>query len=303
MIKYILIKIPKYILKKRLDKILSYLLPKYSRSYIKKLIIKNKVTSNLNLLNKPSKKIFKKILIKITFINKKKIIKYKNIKLNILYEDKYLLIINKPYNLVVHPGFKNLNKTLINSLLNYNNFLIFVYRLGLIHRLDKDTSGIILITKTILSRKLLINVFKYHKIYKEYEGIVIGKILNNGLINANISRYIKNKIKMNVNIYGKNAITYYKIIKIFNKYTRIKILIKTGRTHQIRIHMLYINYPILGDQKYNFKKKKNDFLILKKIKRQILHACCINFYHPIFGYNIVCFSKIPLDILNLINSI
>ncbi|WMC20199.1 MAG: RluA family pseudouridine synthase [Enterobacteriaceae bacterium PSpyr] len=301
MIKYILIKLPQYILKKRLDKILSFFLPKYSRSYIKKLIIKNKVTSNLKLLNKPSIKIFKRILIKITFINKKKITKYKNIKLNILYEDKYLLIINKPHNLVVQPGFKNLNKTLINCLLNYNNFLIFIYRLGLIHRLDKNTSGIILITKTILSRKLFINMFKYHKIYKEYESIVIGKILNNGFINANISRSKKKKIKMNININGKNAITYYKIIKIFNKYTRIKIIIKTGRTHQIRVHMLYINYPILGDKKYNIKKKK--FLFFKKIKRQILHACCINFYHPIFGYNIICFSKIPLDILNLINII
>ncbi|XZR53146.1 MAG: RluA family pseudouridine synthase [Enterobacteriaceae bacterium] len=303
--KYILVKIPNYILKKRLDKILSFLLPKYSRSYIKKLIINNKVKSNFKLLNKPNTKIFKKILVKIILTKKKKKIKSENIKLNILYEDKYLLIINKKSNFVVHPGYNNFTHTLINALIYYNKTLIFIYRLGIIHRLDKDTSGLIIITKTLLTRKLLINSLKYHKIYKEYEGIVLGKIKNNGFINANISRNKKNRVKMNINKNGKNAISYYKIINTFKKYTRIKILIKTGRTHQIRIHMLYINHPILFDKKY--KKKNVNFIFNKyifiKTKRQILHSCFLNFYHPIFGFNINCFSKIPLDILNLINII
>ncbi|WMC18804.1 MAG: RluA family pseudouridine synthase [Enterobacteriaceae bacterium PSpicST2] len=306
-IKYIIIKINKYFLKKRLDIILSSFLTQYSRSYIKKLIINNRVKSNSKLLNKPNKKIFNKILIKIKFIKKKKKIKSQKIKINILYEDKYLIIINKPNNFIIHPGYKNFKNTLINALLYYNNLLILIKRLGIVHRLDKDTSGLIIITKTLLTRKLIINAFKYHKIKKEYDGIVIGNIINNGYIKAKISRNIKNRIKMNININGKNAITYYKIIKNFKEYTRVKFFLKSGRTHQIRIHMLYINYPIIGDKKYNKIKKKNIIfkknIFLYKFNRQALHSCFLNFYHPIYGFNINCYSKIPLDILNLINKL
>ncbi|WGS66168.1 RluA family pseudouridine synthase [Enterobacteriaceae bacterium ET-AT1-13] len=299
-IKYIILQSNNYIIKKRLDKILSNNLLKYSRSYIKNLIINNKVKTNYKLLNKPNKKIFKKTLIKIIFKKKKKTIKYQKIKLNILYEDKYLIIINKPKNFVVHPGYKNLKNTLINALIYYNNFLILIKRLGIIHRLDKDTSGLIIITKTLLTRKLIINSLKYHKIKKEYKGIVNGNIINNGYINAKISRNIRNRIKMDINKKGKKAITYYKIDKKFNNYTKLKILIKTGKTHQIRIHMSYINHPLIGDKKYNkIKKKKNSI----KFNRQALHSYFLNFYHPIYGFILNCYSQIPLDILNLIKII
>ncbi|XZR52734.1 MAG: RluA family pseudouridine synthase [Enterobacteriaceae bacterium] len=302
-IKYILIKIKKKNIKKRIDKILSSILPKYSRSYIKNLIINNKIKINSKLIIKPNKKILKRAIIKIIFKKKKKIIKQKKIKLNILYEDKYLIIINKPNNFVIHPGYKNLKNTLINSLIYYNNFLILIKKLGIVHRLDKDTSGLIILTKTLLSRKLMINSFKYQKIKKKYYGIVTGNVINNGYINAKIKRDIKNRIKMNINKNGKKSITYYKIIKKFKHYTKLKILIKSGRTHQIRIHMLYINHPLINDKKYN----KNKNILYKKnipkniFNRHALHSYYLNFYHPIYGFNINCNSKIPLDILNLTN--
>ncbi|BFI91082.1 23S rRNA pseudouridine(1911/1915/1917) synthase RluD [Enterobacterales bacterium endosymbiont of Anomoneura mori] len=295
-----IIKINNIYLNKRLDKILSILLPNYSRTYIKKIILNNKVKSNFKIINNPKKKIIKKTLIEI-FLNKNiKKIKIQNIKLNILYEDKYILIINKPSNFIVHPGYKNYNNTLINSLLYYNIYLIFINRIGLVHRLDKDTSGLIIIAKTFLTKKLFLNMFKNHKIIKQYKTIVEGKININGIINIPILRNKYNRIKMNINKNGKNAITYFKVLKKIKNYTELKIQIKSGRTHQIRVHMLYIKHPIIGDKKYNLNKKsKKNFL--NKINKQILHAYLIDFYHPIYGFNIKCYLKNTFDIIKLIN--
>ncbi|WP_246208940.1 RluA family pseudouridine synthase [Enterobacteriaceae endosymbiont of Donacia vulgaris] len=234
--------------------------------------------------------------------------KAQNLNLNIVYDDKYVLVINKPTNLVVHPANKNQNNTLFNSLLYYYPDLRDIPRAGIIHRLDKNTTGLMIIAKNMNSYLFLKKELKNHNIIREYEAIVYGIIKTNGIINYPIKRiYKKHNIYMQINSLGKKAITKYFIKNIFENHTHLRIRLHTGRTHQIRVHLSYINHSIVGDPVYkkfqniclikNFYKKK----INKIIQRQALHACYLKFMHPFFNINIKLFSILPNDINNLIN--
>ncbi len=305
--KYIYIKIKNTLKNKRLDINIKYLIKKYSRNKIINLIKNKNVYVNNKIITKPSKKINKNDLIKI-FI---KIIKNKYIALNKIlfkkiYEDKYLLIINKNKNTVIHPGYGNKNNTIMNSLMFYYKSNKILPRYGIIHRLDKDTTGIILVAKNILSYLKLKNYIKKKKIIRIYKTIVYGIINNNGIIKKSISRNKYNRTRMCINKKGKKAITYYNVIETFSFCTLLKIKLITGRTHQIRVHMNYINHPIVGEKIYtnkNIKKykiSKNINILIKKLDRQALHASRIKFKHPINNNLIKIDSKIPNDILNLI---
>nr|WP_281351804.1 RluA family pseudouridine synthase [Enterobacteriaceae endosymbiont of Donacia sparganii] len=239
----------------------------------------------------------------------KKQIKWKaqNIFLNVVYDDKYVLVINKTSNLVVHPANKNMNNTIFNSLLYNYPYLRDVPRAGIIHRLDKNTTGLMIIAKNIDVYMFLKNELKKHNIIREYEAIVNGIIKKNDIINYPIKRiYKKKNIYMDVHPLGKKAITKYFIKNIFKNYTHLRIQLKTGRTHQIRVHLSYIKHSIVGDPVYN--KYQNIFLINnfykksinKIIQRQALHACYLKFIHPFYKINIKLYSKLPNDINNLI---
>ncbi|WP_232817394.1 RluA family pseudouridine synthase [Candidatus Annandia adelgestsuga] len=218
---------------------------------------------------------------------------------------------DKQKNLVVHPGFGNLSKTMFNAILYHFPDNASLEKAGLIHRLDKDTTGLIIIARNMLSMFFLKKEIKFKKIIKKYEAIVIGNIKKNNIINKPILRdkIIKNKMSINKN--GKIAITKYKILEKFNNYTHIIINLKTGRTHQIRIHMASCNYPLLGDKLYNKKKKKYyknmKKIYKKKIKKIInfprpaLHSTIIKFKHPNKKKNIKITSKLPKDMSIIIN--
>ncbi|WP_246208895.1 RluA family pseudouridine synthase [Enterobacteriaceae endosymbiont of Donacia simplex] len=234
--------------------------------------------------------------------------KAQNLHLNIVYNDKYILVINKTTNLVVHPANKNQNNTLFNSLLYYYPYLRDIPRAGIIHRLDKNTTGLMIIAKNMNSYLFLKKELKNHNIIREYEAIVNGIIENNGIINYPIKRiYKKHNIYMQINVLGKKAITKYFVKDIFKAHTYLRIRLQTGRTHQIRVHLSYINHSIVGDPVY--KKSQNTSLInnfYKKkineiIQRQALHACYLKFMHPFFNINIKLYSILPNDINNLIN--
>lgn len=225
-------------------------------------------------------------------------LKGEDIPLNIKYEDEDLLVISKDQNMVVHPGAGNSNNTLVNALIYRYPQIVNVgdeERPGIVHRLDKDTSGLMMVAKTQRAYESLVNQFKDSLIEKKYLAIVEGKIESEIYIDEPIGRDQRNRIKFTVtNINSKEARTLLKPIKIFDNYTLVDIKLETGRTHQIRVHMRYIGHPILGDLIYG---NKNKF----KIDKQMLHSYSLTFNHPFTNQKIKIIDDFPERFENFLN--
>ncbi len=297
----------KNIYQNRLDKILAKLMNHYSRTKIQFFIKNKQVKINGIITTLQNFKLIGNEAIEVKLIeNNKKGIDITNIPLDILYEDDYLLIINKPYNLVVHPGTKNNSKTMLNSLLYYYPQLIKLPRAGIIHRLDKDTTGLIIVAKNIYTYIKLKKLLKMKNIIREYEAIVVGNMISGGTVNKPIARSVKKFNLMNVSTSGKLAITHYFILERFRYHTRIRLRLDTGRTHQIRVHMAWINFPIVGDRLYGkFFHKSTKFskalnYELSVFNRQALHAIFLTFLHPISKVQVSFYAPIPEDMNQLI---
>ncbi|WP_367675981.1 RluA family pseudouridine synthase [Buchnera aphidicola] len=229
-----------------------------------------------------------------------------NIALNIIYEDNNILIINKPVGLVIHPSCGNINGTLLNALLYYNADLNSIPRSGIIHRLDKNTTGLMVIAKDLYSYEKLVFLLRKREIIREYDALVFGRIVSGGTINYPIMRHIKKRICMMAHMSGKISITHYKIIKKLKYYTHLRIRIETGRTHQIRVHMLHIRHPILGDPLYKTRNhipqgiSRKYFEKIRLFSRQALHASKISFFHPITNKYMNFKIPLSLDMLKII---
>jgi 23S rRNA pseudouridine1911/1915/1917 synthase len=309
---------------KRLDVFLAKNINEFTRSFIKKIIEHDQVKLNSKVLNSPSTKVKYKDQIIINVIeSNEKSIKPKKIKLDIVYEDNDILIINKPKGMVVHPGAGNYEKTLVNALLfKYKKNLSNIngpLRPGIVHRIDKETSGLLVIAKNNLAHANLGQQFSNHTIERKYLCLAWGVIRPlNGRINTLISRDKKNRQLMTVSdINGKRAITNYKTLKVFNikdipKISLLECKLETGRTHQIRVHLKYKGTSLLGDKQYGkknikFKKINNDFFIkLNKLSGQVLHAQTLEFIHPSKRKRVGFKSKLPLDfkkMLDLLNNL
>ncbi|WP_159714615.1 23S rRNA pseudouridine(1911/1915/1917) synthase RluD [Blochmannia endosymbiont of Camponotus nipponensis] len=294
---------------KRLDCVLSELLANYSRSQIKHWILSKKVNVNNQTVILPKKKMIGGEFIQIkNVINVNNSIVPQDIPLNIVYEDNDILVINKARNMVVHPGAGNFSGTVLNALLYKYPSIRKVFRAGIVQRLDKDTTGLMVIAKNVIAYYSLLQLFKKRKIIKEYEAVVLGNFLHKeGTVDEPIKRHAIHRTRMAVNPMGKSAITHYSIIESFNMYTRIRIRLETGRTHQIRVHMAYINHPLLGDQKYGklmcFNKGAPDELnnYLHAFNRQALHATTLQLHHPITKVKMQWDIPLPKDIKKLIN--
>ena len=283
---------------KRLDVYLTENLNEFTRSFLKKLIENNQVKlNNLELLSPSAKIKYKdRISINITLKNDQKIVP-KKIKLNVIYEDKDILIINKPKGMVVHPGAANYDNTLVNALLfKYKKNLSDIngaLRPGIVHRIDKETSGLLVIAKNNFAHSNLSDQFSKHSIKRKYLCLAWGVVRPlNGKISTLITRDKKNRQLMTVSdVNGKKAITNYKTIKVFdiNNIPKISLLeceLETGRTHQIRVHLKYKGTSLLGDKQYGrkiikFKKINDEFFVkLSKLTGQALHAKTLEFSHP-----------------------
>lgn len=282
--------------KKRIDKFLSEEFPELSRSYIHKLIEKKFVSVNEKETSK-NYKLNEKDIVEINIPNPEPCeVTAENIPLNIVYEDSDLLIVNKPKDMVVHPAAGNTSGTLVNALLYHckDNLsgINGVLRPGIVHRIDKDTSGLLIVAKNDNSHKFLAEQIKNHSFTREYQAIVIGKLKNQkGTIETHIGRHKTNRKKMAVvpPISGKKAITHYEVLEEFSGYSHIRLKLETGRTHQIRVHMAYLGHPILGDEIYG-SAKQNPF---KFLKGQCLHAKKIGFIHPSALKYVEFDSKLP----------
>tara|TARA_Y100001949_G_C15979736_1_gene327836 strand:- start:1273 stop:2217 length:945 start_codon:yes stop_codon:yes gene_type:complete len=298
--------IPEKFKGKRLDLALSKLFPEHSRSRIQSWIKAGKVEVN-NSKYKQRNVVNSGDIIKIN-TTLKSIDKHQaeHIGLDVIHEDKAIIILNKPAGLVVHPGAGNQKHTLVNALLHFDEKLDVLPRAGIIHRLDKDTTGIMIIARTIESYTYLVNELQKRNIKRNYKAVICGQLVAGGVIENKIGRHPVHRTKMAVTDKGKLATTHYRIIKKFQHYTYLDIQLGTGRTHQIRVHMNNEKHPIIGDPLYGkntFIKKGIDASLrefIKNFKRQALHAYNLEFTHPISKKIISLKAELPDDMNNLI---
>ena len=276
----------------RLDKILSRLDDDLSRTMIQKLLEDKKILVN-GKVEKASYKTKVGDILEVEEIEAKEIkLKAQDIPLDVIYEDEDIIVINKAKGMVVHPANGNPDGTLVNAVMNIcKDSLSGIggeIRPGIVHRLDKDTSGLIIVAKNDKAHINLSEQIKNREITKKYVALVRGVIKeNHATIDMPIGRSSKDRKKMAVRKDGKNAVTHFEVIKRYNGYTLLDIKIDTGRTHQIRVHLVEIGYPVVGDEVYS--NGKNPF----GVKGQMLHAKSLEFKHPITGKNMKLEAPIP----------
>ena len=281
--------VPESLAGNRLDQIAAKLFPEYSRARLQSLIKEGKLLVN----GKESRAKDRLILgdqIAVTVEPQKPLDhQAEPIPLNIVYEDDALLIINKDAGRVVHPAAGNRSGTILNGLLHLIPDLKTIPRAGIVHRLDKDTTGIMVVAKTSGSYASLVNQLTQRTIKREYEAVVVGVLTGGGVVNAPIGRHPVHRKKQAVNEAGKEAITHYRIISRYRSHTHVQLNLETGRTHQIRVHMAHINHRLVGDPLYGGRlqmpvaSSPGLTNILQNFKRQALHAKSLTFMHPETG--------------------
>ena len=289
-----------------------------SRTRIKNLILKKKLTLNNEIINTPSKKVSEGDIISLEIPKPREAsLKPYNFKLEIIYEDDDLLVINKPAGIIMHPGAGNYDETIVNALVHYNkNSLSTIgdeLRPGIVHRIDKDTSGLVVIAKNNETHENLSLQFSKHSIVRIYQLLIWGKLRpSSGKIDTLITRSSKNRQMMEVSSSkGKRAITNYKTIEVYENnntptLSLVECRLETGRTHQIRVHMTHKGNSIMGDGKYKkkYKKLKNIDTSLEKLiyklDRQFLHAKTLGFVHPKTQEEMIFSSVLPLELENIV---
>ncbi|ATM96993.1 23S rRNA pseudouridine synthase D [Yersinia frederiksenii] len=294
----------------RLDQALAELFPDYSRSRIKEWILDDRVTVDGKKINKPKEKVLGGELVAIDAqIEEDARWAPQDIPLDIVYEDNDILVINKPRGLVVHPGAGNPDGTVLNALLHYYPKIMDVPRAGIVHRLDKDTTGLMVVAKTVPAQTRLVEALQAREITREYEAVAIGNMTAGGRVDEPISRHSTKRTHMAVHPMGKPATTHYRIMEHFRAHTRLRLRLETGRTHQIRVHMSHINHPLVGDQLYGGRPRpprgaSDSFIsILRGFDRQALHATMLRLYHPISGIQMEWHAALPEDMVELINAL
>jgi 23S rRNA pseudouridine1911/1915/1917 synthase len=231
------------------------------------------------------------------------------IPLEIVYEDGELLVINKPPGLVVHPGAGNPEGTLLNALLNHAPKLAALPRAGIVHRLDKDTSGLMVVAKTEPARQHLIAQLQEHSVEREYLAIVNGVMVAGGTIDVPIGRHRTQRTRMAVSSQGKAAVSHYRVMKKYRAHTLVQVKLESGRTHQIRVHMAHLNYPVVGDPVYGGRLKipsgASERLkdVLRGFRRQALHALKLSLTHPGTGKRVQWATSVPQDMSELMEAL
>lgn len=294
----------------RLDQTLAELFPDYSRSRLKTWIEDNLVQLNGVVQNIPRSKVYGgeqvSIIVDVEDENR---FEPENIPLNIVYEDDDILVINKPKNLVVHPGAGNPKGTVLNALLYHYPPIAEVPRAGIVHRLDKDTTGLMVVAKTIPAQTQLVRALQKRRVTREYEAIAFGIMTQGGTVDEPMARHSTKRTQMAVHPMGKPAVTHYRIMERFRNYTRLRLRLETGRTHQIRVHMAHIAHPLLGDQTYGGrprppKNASEEFMqVLRHFQRQALHAIMLRLEHPITGELMEWHAPLPDDFVELVQAL
>jgi len=298
--------IPKRMKGERLDVALAEMLPDFSRSKITTSIKSGDILISGKTF-KPKEKSNGLEVVSFNF-NQKENNDWlpEKIPLKIVFEDEDIIVLDKQFGLVTHPGPGNWTGTLANALLHYDSNLSKLDRAGIVHRLDKNTSGLMVVAKNSKSQKYLVEQLQSHSISREYSAIVYGYMISGGSIEEPIGRDPKDRVKQAIVSNGKDATTHFRVIDRFKSHTHVKAILETGRTHQIRVHLSHIGHPLIGDPMYGgrvrFPKKASidlkDSLI--NFKRQALHSKKLTLTHPISGENMSWTSKLPDDMMKLL---
>ncbi len=277
----------------RLDQALAQLFPEYSRERLKTWVLDGFCKVDGAVL-RPRDKVAggENVMISAT-LEPEVTWEAEDLPLEIVYEDEDFLIINKQANVVVHPGAGNYAGTLVNALLNYAPELSNVPRAGIVHRLDKDTTGLLVVARNLSAHTSLVEQMQERSITRVYETVVHGLFLAGSTIDQPIGRHPKDRKKMAVVGNGREAITHYRVLKRFAKHTHLHVELETGRTHQIRVHMSHVKHPIIGDKTYAPRLQHN-------FPRQALHAKTLGFTHPTTGEYMEWTSELPTDMQELL---
>ena len=287
----------------RLDKAVTQLVPELTRSHVQILIEQGNITVNKKNIDKNYKlRLNDIIIVNIPDLQPIEAVA-QDIPLEVVYEDSELIVVNKPQGMVVHPAAGNWDGTLVNALLyhcgNSLSGINGVIRPGIVHRIDKNTSGLLIVAKNDNAHKILAAQIKAHSFIRIYEAVVIGNIkTDEGTIDAPIGRNPSHRKRMSVqDKNSKNAVTHYTVITRYGKYTHLQLRLETGRTHQIRVHMAYIGHPVAGDDVYGGKKQT------PLLSGQCLHAKVIGFIHPTTNEYMEFSSSLPKYFLDFLESI
>ena len=297
--------IPERMKGERIDVAISTMLPDVSRSKIHTAIKLGDTVINGKKFKAKDKSNGSEV---VSFMIKKNNNEWiaEKIPLNIIYEDEDIIIIDKQSGLVTHPGPGNWSGTLANALLYYDQNLAKIDRAGIVHRLDKNTSGLMVVAKNLKSQKYLTEQLQAHSIHREYSAIVYGYMISGGSIDKPIGRDPKDRVKQAIINNGKEALTHYRLIDRFKNHTHVKAILETGRTHQIRVHLSHIGHHLIGDPIYGgrvrYPKKASQELkeSLKNFERHALHSKKITLVHPISGEVMSWKSSLPVDMTKLL---
>lgn len=291
----------------RLDQVLVRLLPEYSRSRLQDWIVRQQVKLD-GADATPRQKVWGGETIEVTpqVSPAEQPYQAEEIGLDIRHEDESILVINKPAGLVVHPGSGNWQGTLLNALLHHAPPLAGIPRAGIVHRLDKDTSGLLVVAKTLVAQTALVRQLQARSVHREYYALVHGEMQREGTVNAPLGRHPVQRTKMAIVAEGKPAVTHYTVAESFPGCTLLRCKLETGRTHQIRVHLAHLSHPLVGDSVYIRGVQKcppRMHPILASFPRQALHATRLGLEHPATGLWLEWQAPIPADMAHLLNEI
>ncbi|PHN16256.1 RluA family pseudouridine synthase [Candidatus Tremblaya phenacola] len=286
----------------RLDILLANICPTYSRSLFKKAIRFGSVKVNEQLVLTPNIRLFGLDLIDVRILYKGSLsINPQRIVLDIIYEDAYIIVLTKASGIILHPGFGNNEYTILNGLLYYYPPTIYIPRAGIVHRLDKETTGLLIIAKDITIYTKLVELFRLKQLIREYEGVSFGSLWFSGSIVKPILRSPVKRICMKTDLRGKLSISNYFVKERVPFHTRLRFVLETGRTHQLRIHMAYVKHPFVGDKTYG-KSLYSSYLYnnLKEPNHQVLHAIKLELMHPVTFVKMKLDSPLTYDIITIL---
>ncbi|WP_050938498.1 23S rRNA pseudouridine(1911/1915/1917) synthase RluD [Vibrio harveyi] len=290
----------------RLDQAIAELFADFSRSRLKEWLLDGKVQVNGEVVTKPRTKVMggEEITLQAELEDEERW-EAQDIPLDIVYEDEDIIVINKPRDFVVHPGAGTPDGTVLNALLHHYPDIAEVPRAGIVHRLDKDTTGLMVVAKTVPAQTRLVRALQKRNITREYEAIAIGRMTAGGKVDQPIGRHSTKRTLMAVAPLGKPAVTHYRVAEHFREHTRIRLRLETGRTHQIRVHMSYLQHPLLGDTAYGGRARiptgasEELTAMIRGFDRQALHAVMLRFEHPITGEELEFHAPVPDDMVEM----
>ncbi|WP_250656795.1 23S rRNA pseudouridine(1911/1915/1917) synthase RluD [Alkalimarinus coralli] len=298
--------IPLSLGEQRLDRALAELMPEHSRSRIQGWIKSGAVKVNGDVV-RPRDKVASDDVISVhAEIDSQERWEAEDIALDIIYEDEHIIVLNKPAGLVVHPAAGHASGTLVNALLHHYPDIAKLPRAGIVHRLDKDTTGLMVVAKSLVAHTSLVDQLQTRTMGREYEAVVTGVMTGGGCVDQAMARHPQNRIKMAVHPFGKPAVTHYRLIERFDAHTHIRLKLETGRTHQIRVHMTHLHYPLVGDPVYGGRLRmpagasEEVADTIRNFNRQALHAKKLTLTHPESGEELSWEIDLPEDMTHLL---